>query len=194
MEALLAERPLLLSIIIGGIAAMLAYAWLQSGNKRLGAAAALTAVLIPGIWFLADQWETDREKIQSLIDSTVRAVQANDHQTAVQVIADKSTRDQALTELPRYVFDRVAASNVVISIDEKSAPKVADVELLAKVIASDKAGRVTGMRIVRRVILTFEKTGDTWVVVDYNHMQPGGQPDAFSPANVVGNRSSDRSN
>ena len=48
------------------------------------------------------------------------------------------------------------------------------------------------MRVVRRIILTFEKSGDRWVVVGYNHMQPGGQPDAFSPTNVAGDRSTIR--
>ena len=192
MITILAERPLTFSIMIGLFAAGLLYGWLQSGDKKLAIGGALFALLIPVVWIVADSWQTDRELISDVIDTTARAVAANDHDLAVQCIANDNTRAQARAELPRYVFDRVTVNNRTIRVMEDTIPKAAEVELMASVIASDKSGRLQNMRVLRRIILSFEKINGTWKVVDYNHMQPGGQPDSFSPPNIVGQRSTVR--
>ncbi|MGB7343866.1 MAG: hypothetical protein WBD20_06620 [Pirellulaceae bacterium] len=190
--SILAERPLLLSIMAGLIGAMVLYAWLQSGKKIFAGIGFAFLALIPIFWIVATELETDREHIERLIQQTADAVQANDHTRAVLVIGDETTRQQALTELPNYIFDRVKTSSITINIVPDSSPLQADVDLIASVVASDKAGRFSNMRVPRRVLLTFEKNGDQWKVVGYNHMPIGGQPDAFSPANLSGQRSSIR--
>ncbi|NND98414.1 MAG: hypothetical protein HKN47_13920 [Pirellulaceae bacterium] len=186
MTDLLAEQPLLTSLMVGLVAAALLYGWLQSGKKPLAAAGFLMALMIPVIWVIAGEWETDREQIEAAIVATAAAVEANDHELAVEFIGDKETRQQALAELPKYVFDRVKVSGVSINIDPNSRPPQADVDMTASVNASDKRGQFQNMRVPRRVLLTFEKnTAGRWVVVDYNHMPIGGRPDAFSPPQVI---------
>ena len=189
---ILAEKPLHLSVFVGLVAGALLYAWVQTGNKKMGIGGTLVALLIPLVWIVAGQWETDREQIQALIKKTATAVENNDHDTAVRVIGDQPTREQALAELPRYIFDHVNVSNAKIEVLDRT-PKIAEVELLATVVASDKSGRLQNMRVLRKIILTFEQTGDDrWVVTDYNHMPMNGQPDSYSPQNIVGQRSTVR--
>lgn len=189
---LLAEHPLLLSLMVGMLGAVFLYAWLQNGKKAFAAVGFAFLFLIPVIWFVATEWETDREQITRLILETADAVQENDHTRAVLVIGDEKTRQQALSELPKYEFDRVKASSITVNLVPDSNPPQADVDLIASVVASDKAGRFSNMRVPRRVLLTFQKIGDQWKVIDYNHLPIGGQPDAFSPANVSSQRSSIR--
>ena len=88
MKTILAEQPLLLSIMFGGLGAVLLYSWLQTGNKKLAYSGFPLLLLLPVIWIVADTLETDREIIQSLIDATAAAVEENDHQQAVAVIGD----------------------------------------------------------------------------------------------------------
>jgi len=189
---LLAEHPLLLSLMAAMMGAVVLYAWLQNGKKLFAGIGFGCLALIPLIWFIATELETDREQIERVIYETAQAVQENDHTRAVMMIGDESTRAQALAELPKYEFDRVKASNITINLVDGSNPPQADVDLIASVVASDKIGRFKNMRVPRRLVLTFQKLGDQWKVIDYNHMPIGGQPDAFSPANLSTQRSSIR--
>ncbi|QDT12040.1 hypothetical protein [Planctomycetes bacterium K23_9] len=186
---ILAEHPLLLSLMVGMLAGGTLYAWLQSGKKSLAIAGFAFLALIPIIWLIATELETDREHIERLVYETAQAVQDNDHVRAVLVIGDEDTKRKALAELPKYEFDRVKASSITIDFVPGSNPPLADVDLIASVVASDKAGRFQNMRVPRKILLTFEKTGDQWKVIDYNHMQIGGQADAFSPPTISGQRS-----
>ena len=188
MKTIFAEQPLMLSFMIGTIAVALVYVWLQTGKKAIGIGGLACGLLIPVVWMIASSIETDREQIETLIRRTAQAVQDNDHATAVSVIDRLETRQQALAELPRYVFDKVSVGNMTIKI-VKGSPLQADVDMIASVRASDKDGRFNDMRVARRILLTFQKgRDDQWTVVDYNHLPVTGQPDAFSPKNISGSR------
>jgi hypothetical protein len=189
---ILAEQPLLLSLMAGLFGGGLLFAWLQSGTKSFALAGFACLALIPVIWIIATELETDREQIESLIYQTAQAIQDNDPTRAVLVIGDEKTRQQALMELPKYEFDRVKASSITINLVPGSNPPQADVDMIASVVASDKVGRFKNMRVPRRVLLTFEKNAGQWKVIQYNHMPIGGQPDGFSPANLANQRSSQR--
>lgn len=188
MKTIFAEQPLMLSLMVGMIAAALIYTWLQTGKKAMAVAGLIAGLLIPVIWLVASNIETDREQIEALIRQTAQAVQDNDHQKAVEVVDRTETRQQALAELPKYVFQKVSVGNMTINIVPGS-PLQADVDMIATVIASDKRGNFKDMRVPRRILLTFQKgSDDQWMVIDYNHMPIGGQPDAFSPQNIVSRR------
>lgn len=183
MATLLAEQPLLVSLMLGALAAGFIYGWLQTGQKGLGAVGLGAALLIPLAWFIASNWVTDREQIETLIYEIADAVERNDHEAAVRVIGDAKTKAMARQELSRWKFS-LAAVNRIRSIDiiEGTFPLEADVDMSVKVRVSPASGG--GMRdfhVPRRLILNFEKDGDDWFVVRYQHMPIVGGPDQYSP-------------
>ena len=181
METIIAENPILLSIMIGATGAALIYAWLQTGKYQLGIAGLVTAILIPVVWYVSTNWVTDREQIRNLVYQTAEAVGSNDHELAVQVIGDAKTKSRARAELPRYVFDTVKVSGVEIRMAKGSVPPQADVDINALAIVSARGGQFQNMRVPRRLFLKFQKEDDgQWVVVDYNHTPLNGRPDMYS--------------
>ena len=142
MESLLAEQPLLVSLMLGALSAALFFGWLQTGKRQAAAAGLVFALLIPVAWIVASMWETDREQIETLIYSIADAVERNDVETAVQIIGDPDTKARARAELANYHFD-MAAVNKIRSIDviEGTFPQEADVDLSVKVDVSDRSGR-----------------------------------------------------
>lgn len=182
MWTILAEKPLLISIMIGIIVAGLLYTWLQTGNKRVGIAALVISLLIPGSYYLAASIVTDRELILDAIHTTAAAVEQNDHNSAVTVIADPAIRQRALGELPRFEFHRISVRNIRTSMVTGSMPPEATVDLDATVTASLSNGSMRNVTVPRRVILTFQKQPDgSWQVTDYTHMPLTGGADNFTP-------------
>ncbi|MEO1616171.1 MAG: hypothetical protein AAFV88_10000 [Planctomycetota bacterium] len=181
MYIVFAEKPLLLAVMIATFTCALIYGWMQTGNRKVGLAAIATLLLIPGAFLLADALVTDRERILEAINRTVVAVEANDHATAVEVIGDPATKARALTELPRFKFERARARNIQIKMVPGSDPPEATVDLDASVTASLARGGMTSQRVPRRIFLTFQKQGDDdWKVIDYSHENLIGGPDAYS--------------
>jgi ketosteroid isomerase-like protein len=180
MESLLAERPLLTSVMLAAMAFGLIYGWLQTGKKPVGIAGVVFLMLIPLAWVIASRWETDREQIESRMHEIAAAVEANDHDAAVAIIADPTTRAQAKAELRRWTF-QVARVNQIRSIEliAGTFPPEADADIVAKVELSGTSSGQT-YRVPRRLILKFQKNGDQWQVIDYQHLPIVGGPDRFS--------------
>ena len=181
MATLLAEQPLIVSVMLGALAVGLVFGWLQTGKRQAAIAGLICALLIPVAWVVASRWETDREQIETLIRATADAVERNDVETAVQIIADPATKARARTELQNFTFE-MAAVNQIRSIDviEGTFPKEADVDMSVKVDVSHRSGSLRNVRVLRRLLLRLEKSSDTWVVTDYRHMPVIGKPDQFS--------------
>ncbi len=181
MESLLAEQPLLTSLMLGTLAAGLLYGWLQSGKRAAAIAGLITASLIPVAWVVASRWETDREQITALINDIADAVEQNDHERAVTVIGDSKTKSQARQELRNWTF-HLARVNKIRSIDiiDGTYPQEADVDMSVKVDVSHVKGSVRNVRVLRRLILKFQKSDDGWVVTEYRHMPITGGPDQYS--------------
>lgn len=181
MSTILAESPVMLSIMIGVIAVALLYGWMQSGNRNFGIAGLFTLLLIPVAIYVTSILVTDREQILDVIERTAVAVQANDHQTAAEVISDPETKARALAELPKFTFERARARNIQIRMVDGSDPPEATVDLDAAVTASMARGGMKNVPVVRRLILTFQKqSDDQWRVIDYSHQPPIGGPDGYS--------------
>jgi len=181
MEALLAEQPLVVSLMLGTLAFGLIYGWLQTGHKGAAIAGLIAASLIPAAWVIASRWQTDREQIESLIYEIADAIERNDHEAAVKVIGDSRTQAQARQELNRWTF-QLARVNRIRSIDviEGTYPLEADVDMSVKVDVSQVKGSIRNVRVLRRLILKFQKPENDWVVIDYRHMPITGGPDQFS--------------
>jgi hypothetical protein len=190
MTTLLAEQPIVVSIMMMVTAIALLYAWLRTGQTPAAIAGLIILVLIPAAWLVSSRWVTDRERIKEVLHATADAVEANDHDRVVALISEDrpDTIEQARRELPRYVFDEADITGIhKISIIEGTYPQEADVDLNAKVLVTDRRGRFNKLRVLRRVKLRLQKidiggsTSPRWVVIDYTHMPITGKPDSFSP-------------
>lgn len=179
MEALLAEQPLLVSFMLGTLGFGLIYGWLQTGKTAAAVGGFIVVSLIPIAWVVASHWQTDREQIESLIYEIADAVERNDHEAAVRVIADPITKARARQELSNWTFN-LARVNKIASIDiiQGTFPLEADVNMSVKVNVTGRG--VRDMRVPRRLILKFEQRDDAWLVTDYQHMPIAGGPDQYS--------------
>mgnify|MGYP001821734072 CR=1 FL=1 len=181
MQSLLAEQPLIVSLMLGVLATGLIFGWLQTGKKQAAIAGVVVALLIPVAWIVAAKWETDREQIRRLVYEIADAVEKNDAERAVTVIDDPATKAQARIELARFKFS-MANVNKIRSIDviEGTIPKEADVDMSVKVDVTLKAGTTTNYRVLRRLLLRLQKVGDSWVVKEYRHMPIVGKADQYT--------------
>jgi hypothetical protein len=185
MATLLAEQPLLVSLMLGALAVGLIYGWLQTGKKGAAAAGVIAALLIPVAWVVASWWVTDREQIETLIYEIADAVERNDHDAAVSVIGDPNTKAMALQELKRWTFQRADVHRIrSIDIIEGTFPLQADVDMSVKVRVSQAQGSLRDVHVPRRLILNFERIDESWFVVRYQHMPIVGGPDRYSPTPV----------
>ena len=187
MSERLAESPLVVSIALGVLAAALIYGWLQTGKKPMAIVGLVLVLCIPLAWVIAENWVTDRERIEQLIHEVADAVEANDHDRALSIIGDESTRRQAAGELPQWEFSQADVGSIrSIRIIEGNMPIQADVEMTVKVTVSSKRGSIQNISVPRRLNLTFEKRGSDssdhggWVVTGYRHFPIVGNADGFT--------------
>ncbi|WP_404309087.1 hypothetical protein [Neorhodopirellula lusitana] len=187
MTELLAESPLIVSLMLGVLAIGLLYGWLQTGKKPLAAAGLLVALCVPAAWAISENWVTDRERIEMVIHQLAIAVESNDHDTALAIIADEATQRQAAAELPQWIFSEAKVGSIrSIDITNDMDPAQADVDMTVKVQFSSKRGGMQNIRVPRRLLLTFEKRGDNdsiyggWVVIRYRHLPIVGNADGYT--------------
>lgn len=183
MTTLLAEQPLLLSLMLGILAAGLIYGWLQTGKRVVGIAGLVVLGLIPVTWFVSNAWVTDREQIRDLIYETADAVESNDADRAVRVIGGRHPQlvARAKAELANYEFRQASVNQIRhIRVNSDAIPMHAEVELIAGVDVVSRQGQFNA-KTPRRLTLQFEKQPDgQWVVVEYSQGPVIGDRDAFS--------------
>lgn len=185
LTRLLAEQPVLLSLLLTVVAGACLYAWLQTAHKAAFAAGLVCLALIPGAWYLAASWTTDREAILERIEEAATAINRNDFETVYTLIAPSrpETLEQARNELPRYEFSQAKIGQIrSLQFVQGALPPEAIVDATASVVVSQKGGGISEAKVVRRVMLRFRKLNDRWYVTDYTHMPIIGGPDQFSPA------------
>lgn len=183
MISLLAERPLIVSIMLGVLSAGLIYGWLQTGKRASAVCGIVFALMIPLAWVIAARWVTDREQIETLIYQTAQAVAENRHEQVYAVIGDPATEAQARAELPNYEFDTADVTGIrSITFVDGSYPPEADVDINVRVDVSHRGGRFQGVRVLRRLLLNLQEFDDQWEIVEYRHMPVVGGPDNFSTA------------
>ncbi len=188
MYELLAEKPLVLSLMIAAVVAVLVTLWLKDGRRLSLAAAVACGLLIPAAWWLADRLVTERERIEEIIDDVAAAIQANDHDAAVRFLASDDLKARAENELSRYRFDTARVNRLRrIDLFDDSFPPEAEVELTVTVEVSERSGPVKNVRVPRKLILRFLKVGKhpghggkDWRVSDYAHYPVVGRVDNYS--------------
>ena len=181
----LAEQPLLISLMVGLIGGALLYGWTQTGKRTVAIAGLVFLLLVPVVWIVSSMMVTDREQIEAIIYEAAAAVEANDHEVALKHIGDPKAKAQAARELPNYIFSLARVNRIrSIMFIEGSYPPQADVDMSVKVDVSSKSGGIRDVRVPRRLLLQFEKdSDDQWKIVKYEHMPIVGGPDQFSTGN-----------
>lgn len=182
MFRLLAEEPLIVSLMLGAMGFGLLYGWLRSGNKKIALTGLVFVALIPLAWFIANRVETDREHIQCLLHALADAVQRNDHDTAVAAIANPELEERARRELQNWTFDLAKVTQInKIRVIEDTFPPQADIEMMVKVKVSGRGSNaIQNAQIPRKLLLTMEKEGDDWLITEYQHLPILGGPDKYS--------------
>lgn len=174
MEVLF-ERPLLIVILGSVTAVLLGAAWVQTARRGLLIATFVTIAATAVLLCVEHLVETDREQITETLHAVADAVERNDIEGAL-VYADPETpwiRQQALTELPQYVFHRITIKpDLEIDIQPDKDPPLATARFHVMVVLSDRAGWLQESRIPRYVVVSFKKIDDQWLVYDYEHSTP----------------------
>ena len=184
MTRLLAEQPILLSVLLGLMAAGCLYGWLQSGRRSAAVAGLVLLALIPIGWLVSHYWETDRERITELLHTTAAAVQRNEFQAVYDVIHPdlQSVRRRAEAELPQYEFDEAKITSIrKIEPILGAEPPEMDVDLNVSVTVTHRGGSLAETKLPRRLMLRMQKVGERLFVIDYTHQPLVGGPDAYSP-------------
>ena len=108
MFKLIAEQPIVLSIILGLIGGTLVYIWTRESNKWFAISGLVFLLLIPVAWLASGMIETEEERIELMVREFAAAVEANDYEKAY--LAVHPSRPDILSrvkaELPRYEFAR----------------------------------------------------------------------------------------
>lgn len=183
MFKILAEQPILMSVVLGILAFGFLYSWTRASQKWMLQAGVAMLLLIPFAWLAASMIETEEERIRVMIESFAARVEANDIEGALSSIHPDhpDARRRAASELPNYEFTRarVGGYQTIRVLDDKSPPQ-AVVDLIAAVTVSVRSAGFEDQRVSRRLLLLLEKVGDQWKVVDYAHRAPVGNRDAFA--------------
>lgn len=184
MTRLLAEQPILLSVLLGLMAAGCLYGWLQSGRRGAALAALVLLALIPVGWLIAARWETDREQITDVLRRTAAAVERNELEAVYEVIHPElqSVRQRARAELPQYEFQQAKITSIrnIEPIIGAEPPEV-NVDMNVSVTVTHRGGTLAETKLPRRLLLRMQKLGERWYVTDYTHQPLVGGPDAYSP-------------
>lgn len=183
MYNLIAQQPILLSVVLALLAAALLYGWTREGQRWLAVSGLVLLALIPPVWIASSMLVTDEEEIRSMIEEMAQSIEANDHDAAVSVIHPNRTDiiARARQELPNYEFSRARVGGYnKIKILPGTNPTEAVVDLNASVTLSTKNGFLSNQRGARKLLLYLRKTDDGWKVIDYAHRQVVGGADPYS--------------
>ena len=172
----LSEKPLVIVLMGVTTAIVLGGLWMQTGRKSALYALLCSLVATAGLLVLERLIVTDREQIDTILHQAARDVERNDLEALFRYTHSRaeSIRRQARAELPRYVFEQVSIkSNLEINVRTDRDPPTARARFNAVVTLSEREGLIHHRRIPRFVIVVFEKEGDEWRVVGYEHDEPG---------------------
>ena len=183
MYSLIAEQPILLTVVLGLLAIALLYGWTREGHRWLAISGLVMLGLIPLIWLSATLIVTSEEEVRAMITDMASKIEANDHEAVYQAVhpsrSDILARVKA--ELPNYEFSRARVGGFnKIKILPGTNPKEAVVDLTASVTVSFKNGMFQDQTVPRKLLLYLRNTDDGWKVIDYAHRQVVGPSDPYT--------------
>lgn len=183
MYTMLAEQPILISVVLGILALTLLYMWTRGAHRGVAISGAVCLALIPLAWLFANLVETDEESIRKSIRQFAAHVEANDFEQAyLSIHPDRGDiLARAKAELPNYEFTRARVGGFNrIRLLPGTDPREAVVDLTASVRVSLARGGIRDQAVARRLFLRMVETQNGWQVIDYEHRPVVGGMDGYS--------------
>lgn len=170
----LVENPVMIAAIGGMTAAGIAFAWLQTGHRRLIHAFVVVVVLTILGLAVESFVVSDREAIESLLHEIARRIEQDDIPRVLSHIDPSApqVRAQAESELPKYTFSEVNVKSNLEIVFDSAQPGEAVASFNVVVAGSFRDGSKELWRVPRYAIVTFRKTNSQWRVVSYEHHDP----------------------
>ncbi len=169
MRDFLLESPVLLGVSGMLVSGTILFFWTQTGHKAAlysgGIVAAVTAVLMT----ISVQIETDRERIEKILNQVADALERGDYEKVYGYIhpnAAQASR-RARSELPNYRFTDARVTRIKsITVNRSSTPPTALAEFHV-MVAGDMNGHP--FKLPRFIKVYFMDRNGTWLVRDYEH-------------------------
>ena len=178
----LLEEPLYVLVIGFVTCALLGGFWLQTGYRPLATAIVAVVGLTFALVLLERTVETDREKIEAMLQQAARDVEQNDLIAVLRLVhpSAKSIHQQATVEFSRWEFHRVSVKqNLEIAIQGDQQPRTATATFNVVVVLSARSGLTrepAGSRKERRVpqyiTLKLQQVKDSWRIVQFDYQPP----------------------
>lgn len=150
--------------------------WVKTGMRWLLGGVVL-GVLLALVGILLDQLvETDREKLEAVIQAVAADVRAGRVEQAVSHIASDAgdLRERARGELRNYKVTGITIKRPIQIKFEPSRgrPTRASAEFNIVVTGGDVGGLIENQQVPRYLIVRFGRDGEKWLADDYEHHDP----------------------
>lgn len=172
----LLEDPTLI-LVVGAILELflLITLWQTGRGAVLWAMAAVALVVAVGC---AIEWlvVTDREGVESALYSTASALERNDVQGVLDLVADDAgpMREQLALLLPSLTIERAKIRDLEIDVQAKTDPKTARARLRGIIHLRDAPGQMPYETYMRRFAVRLREEGGRWVLTDYEELPNDG--------------------
>jgi hypothetical protein len=172
MQEYLLESPWIIGLLGFFLAAVLIYAWMQSGRdlfwkSSLGVALATLALLVINV-----NYKTDREVLDEFIHKIAADLQDNRFQEVVKAVHPEASEElrSLKSQLEAVEFESVQIKKIHgIELGKSTNPKSASIRMNVFVRASRGQNKGSVPRWVR---VHLEQDRGKWFVVDYEHRDP----------------------
>ena len=173
MSEFLFEDPVTLGVTGMAFTLVAAITWIKGGYSAALYSALAFFLLTIVLLILNLQVTTHREEVQDVISQVAAAVKRNDLEGVLKYVhASRSAAlNRAKAELPNYHFSEARITGIKqIEINSETNPPSAIAEFNVAVDVTAHNQPFTGIR--RFVRCYFLRTGDKWLVSDYEHFEP----------------------
>lgn len=164
-------------LVLGiGIALGCGSGWVKTGRRALAGGVAF-GIVVAVLGILLDRFvETDREKLDVVIQSVAADVRAGRVEQAVSHISATAgdLRDRARGELRNYKVTGITIKRPILIAFEPSQgrPTRATAEFNVVVTGGDAGGLIENQQVPRYLIVHFQREGEKWLADDYEHHDP----------------------
>lgn len=153
--------------------AVLVAAFVQTQRKVILYGMAATALVTLLLFGIERMVVTERELVRAALYEAAAALQANDRDALLALVADDSPKRDELARYLGLIEVRRASikNNLTIEINAKPRRPTAIAKFNAVIEANLREGTGAGM-YPRFLIIRLRKEGDRWLILDYEHRDP----------------------
>lgn len=166
------------TVLVAGAAAQVLLAVVLWRTGRVSVLAAMGGVAaIVGLLFLVERWVvTPREEIEGALADISAAVEANDVQRVIALLAPEAAElaREASVRMPQAEFRDVRVTQLKVVASGADEGAKAEARFLCRVEAQDRSGQSPYENFFRRLTVYFRKQGGQWFVTGYKDEAPFG--------------------